>query len=109
MAKENNDLEVQTFVIIPADESSVASPRLKEEEDTSFKGIKKSTSFSEITERGIAKKNKPSIRSKLPKGKQISSVSKSNKIGDVLDIAVMGMGLALVFVVIDIARMFLFK
>lgn len=116
MAKKTNDLDIHTFQIVPADESSVATPRLDEVEiDKSFGGVEKSTSFKELSKEKISAKNRPKLASKISKSiggkikpsseklKSSLEVTKNSKdkTTEILQGLVMAVGLALVVIVID--------
>lgn len=112
MAKKTNDLDIHTFQIVPADESSVATPRFEElEEEKAIPAVKKSTSFKEISEAKVSARNKPNLMSKIaPKKKSVktnASPSKAvkapsdNKTNEILKGLLFGMGIVFVFIVAD--------
>lgn len=99
MSNEEN-IDIQTFQIHAADESTAATPRLEPKaEDASFSGLRKSSSFQELTEKKVSNKTKSRSRDKLKKAQDLKN--NTTLTNNILVGITYGVGAAFVVVIID--------
>lgn len=102
---DEDDINIQTFQIHAADDST-ATPRLESKvEDETFNGLKKSSSFQELSEKKVSGKSKSKGNGNLKRSS--SSRTKVDKTNEILQGLSIGVGIALIAMVIDFLYLFL--